>query len=383
MLSTTLKERPLLICSSCGIRTQANQPAWRCSSCGGLLNIEMESEFPLNKIHKRPFTMWRYREAIPIENDENIISLGEPLTPLAKIEISGRPVMIKMDHLFPTGSFKDRGASVLVSKMRELGITRAVEDSSGNAGAAIAAYCAAAEIECEIYIPAGTPAAKSIQIELYGASVKKINGSREDTAAAALEAAGKLYYASHCWNPFFIHGVKTFAFEVTEQLGWKAPDAVVLPAGNGTLILGAFTGFRELYSAGITDGIPKIIAVQSENCAPLYHSWKTSGLNKIEMKVIPTSAEGIEVANPVRAREILECVRKSGGRVITVSEEEIKAALKFALSKGYFIEPTASAAIAGVKKYLSDRDEGESIVSVFTGHGLKSPEKIRHILEER
>jgi threonine synthase len=342
----------------------------------------MESEFPLNKIHKRPFTMWRYREAIPIENDQNIISIGEPLTPLAKIEISDKQVMIKMDHLFPTGSFKDRGASVLVSKMRELGITRAVEDSSGNAGAAIAAYCAAAEIECEIFIPAGTPAAKSIQIELYGASVKKIEGSREDTAAAAFAAARKLYYASHCWNPFFIHGIKTFAFEVAEQLGWKTPDAVILPAGNGTLILGVFLGFQELHSAGITDGIPKIIAVQAENCAPLYHSWKTSGLDKTVTQVIPTSAEGIAVANPIRAREILECVRKSGGQFLTVSENEIKAALIFTLTKGYFIEPTASVAIAGVKKYLSCKNEVKSIVSVFTGHGLKSPEKIRHILEE-
>jgi threonine synthase len=342
----------------------------------------MEPEFPLNKIYKRPFTMWRYREAIPIEKDENIISLGEPLTPLAKIEIAGRTVMIKMDHLFPTGSFKDRGASVLVSKIRELGITKAVEDSSGNAGAAIAAYCAAAEIECKIFIPAGTSAAKSIQIELYGASVKKIERSREDAAAAALEAAGRLYYASHSWNPFFIHGIKTFAFEVAEQLGWKTPDAVVLPAGNGTLILGAFLGFRELHSAGITDGIPKIIAVQAENCAPLYHSWKNSNLDKTEIEIIPTYAEGIAVANPVRANEIIECVRKSGGLFLTVSEHEIKAALKFALTKGYFIEPTASVAIAGVKKYLLDGNGSESIVSIFTGHGLKSPEKIRHILEE-
>jgi threonine synthase len=381
-MSKKLKERPLLICSSCGLRTQANQSAWRCGGCGGLLNIEMESEFPLNKIHSRPFTMWRYREAIPIENDENIISLGEPLTPLAKIEISGKKVMIKMDHLFPTGSFKDRGASVLVSKMRELGITKAIEDSSGNAGAAVAAYCAAAGIECEIFIPAGTPTAKSIQIELYGASVKKIRGSREDTAAAALEAARTAYYASHCWNPFFIHGVKTFAFEVAEQLGWKAPDVVILPAGNGTLILGAFLGFRELHCAGLTDGIPKIIAVQAENCAPLYRSWKTSDSDKTEMQVIPTFAEGISVANPVRAREILECVRKSGGQFITVNENEIKAALKFTLTRGYFIEPTASAAIAGVKKYLSCKVEAKTIVSIFTGHGLKSPEKIRHIFEE-
>jgi threonine synthase len=157
---------------------------------------------------------------------------------------------------------------------------------------------------------------------------------------------------------------------------------VVLPAGNGTLILGAFLGFQELHSAGITDGIPKIIAVQAENCAPLYHFWKAPGLDKTEMQVTPTSAEGIAVANPVRAREILECVRKSGGQFLVVSEDEIKASLKFVLTKGYFIEPTASAAIAGVKKYLSFKDEVKSIVSVFTGHGLKSPEKIRHILEE-
>lgn len=343
----------------------------------------MQPEFPLDKIKNRPHTMWRYREAIPVEDDRNIISLGEPVTPLERIGISGRTALIKMDHLFPTGSFKDRGAAVLISKMQELGINRAVEDSSGNAGAAVAAYCVAAGIECRIFVPESTPAAKSTQIELYGASLQKIPGSREDTAAAAFEAAQSEYYASHCWNPFFIHGVKTFAFEVAEQLGWKAPDAVILPAGNGTLCLGAFTGFSELFSAGVTDRIPKIIAVQSANCAPIYHQWKQSGTAQSEFKTAPTSAEGIAVANPVRKQEIVECVRRSGGKIITVNEEEIRSALKSAIGRGYLIEPTAAAAFAGLQKYLSTENESETVVSVFTGHGLKSPEKIRYFLDSR
>ncbi|MEM9982561.1 MAG: pyridoxal-phosphate dependent enzyme, partial [Bacteroidota bacterium] len=161
------------------------------------------------------------------------------------IEFDNFKIHLKLDFLFPTGSYKDRGASVMISKVKELGIDKVVQDSSGNAGASVAAYCAKAGIACDIYAPKCTSQAKLTQIKMYGATLHLIDGTREDTAQAALEAAQKSYYASHCWNPYFFQGTKTFAFEIAEQMGWKAPDTVILPAGNGTLLIGAYIGFRE------------------------------------------------------------------------------------------------------------------------------------------
>jgi threonine synthase len=256
-----------LICQRCGTAYSLEEPRWRCD-CGGLLDIQFMPAFDLARIRQRPPTMWRYREAIPIREDRNIVSFHEGFTPLVEVGFNGKSILIKQDHLFPTGSFKDRGASVLVSKIKELGIGRVVEDSSGNAGCAIAAYCAKAKIECDIFVPESTAAAKLSQIQLSGARLHRIPGSREQTAEAALAAAQQHYYASHVWNPFFSHGTKTFAFEVCEQLGWQSPDSIVVPVGHGTLLLGLFIGFRELLGAGLVDRLPKIIGIQSANCAP-------------------------------------------------------------------------------------------------------------------
>jgi threonine synthase len=325
--------------------------------------------------------MWRYREAIPVKNDDSIISFDEGFTPLVAEGFGGRVVFIKQDQLFPTGSFKDRGASVLVSKMKELGITKAVEDSSGNAGTAIAAYCARAEIDCRIFVPEDTPTGKIAQIQLYGAGLNQVAGTREDTARAALKATGNTYYASHSWSPFFFQGTKTFAFEVCEQLDWKAPDTVILPVGNGTLVLGAHIGFGELLDAGIIDRVPRIIAVQSENCAPLHKAFRENLAQVPKIDKRETIAEGIAVAAPVRGGQVIEAVRESKGDFIVVDDSEIESALREMGCRGYFIEPTAAATIAGLKKYLPTSDPDEVIVSVITGHGLKTTGKILHILE--
>ena len=326
--------------------------------------------------------MWRYREAVPIEKNDNIISFAEGFTPLLEFAINDKPVLIKQEQLFSTGSFKDRGASVLISKIRELGIWKIVEDSSGNAGSAVAAYCAAAGIECDIFVPEDTSKAKLAQIELYGATLHKIPGTREDTSKAVRKAADIFYYASHCWSPFFFHGTKTFAFEVCEQLGWKAPDTVILTVGHGSLLLGAYIGFEELCSAGIIEKIPRLIGVQAENCAPLYKTFKEN-LKKIpKIKGQKTIAEGIAIAVPVRGDRILAAVKQTGGYFIAVSEKEIKQSLMGMCRRGYYIEPTSAAAIAGIEKYLRQQEEeqvanaGEIIVSAFTGHGLKAGDKM-------
>jgi threonine synthase len=352
-----------------------HQTRWRCD-CGSFLDLEFKPKFPIKKILKRGPTLWRYREAIPILQDEHILSLGEGFTPLEEMEFNGHRVLLKIDYLFPTGSYKDRGATVLVSKLRELGIRKVVEDSSGNAGSAIAAYCARAGIGCEIYVPESTSSGKLVQIQAYGATVKKVEGSREKTAEVAMEAASKIYYASHCWNPFFLHGTKTFAFEIWEQIGWKAPDALVLPVGHGTLFLGAYIGFKELEDAGKVERIPRLVGIQSAACAPLYQAFKKGWKENFPIEKKETMAEGIAIANPVRGRQILEAIRETNGEILTVTEKEIGVALKEMSRKGHFIEPTSAATIAGLKKYLSQKKQKEIVVSTLTGMGLKSVGKV-------
>jgi len=364
-----------LIFNKCKAIYPVDVPSWKCD-CGSILDIEFEPVFDLEEIERRKPTMWRYREAIPINNDENIVSFDEGFTPIIEVIFHGRPVLIKQDQLFPTGSYKDRGASVLVSKVKELGIRQVVEDSSGNAGCAISAYCAKADIDCNIFVPEDTAPGKLSQIQFYGAKLNKVPGTREDASNAVLKAAQKIYYASHSWNPFFLHGTKTFAFEICEQLGWKSPDTIILPVGNGTLLLGAYIGFNELFNSKIINKIPKIIAVQAINCAPLHTAFKENLKKVPKINKKDTIAEGIAIAEPIRGKQIVEAVEKSNGDFIVVDDSEIKESLKEICKKGFYIEPTSAAATAGVSKYLRKSKYHEIIVSVFTGHGLKTTEKM-------
>lgn len=370
-----------LICHACQKSYSPNDPRWRCD-CGSILDLTFTPVFDRKKIQGRKPTMWRYREAIPIEQDSHIVSFDEGFTPLTEVQFNNYPVLVKQDHLFPSASYKDRGASVLISKVKELGLSTVVEDSSGNAGCAIAAYCAQALISCQIFVPEDTSAGKLAQISLYGAELKKIPGSREDTAQAVLAASQKKYYASHSWNPFFFQGTKTFAYEVCEQLEWKSPDAIVLPVGNGTLVLGCFIGFTELRDSGIIDSIPKIIAVQSNSCAPLYMAFH-QGLDEIPViKKEDTLAEGIAIADPIRGKQIIDAVRTSGGDFMTVSDAEVMDSLKEMGRQGFYIEPTSAATTAAVGRYVASMEKDELVVSIFTGHGLKSTEKITKMVEK-
>ncbi len=356
---------------------------------GGLLDLEFEPRFPQELIAARPPGMWRYREAIPVLRDEAIVSFGEGFTPIVPVDIAGTTVLVKQEHLFPSGSYKDRGASVLISHARSIGVERVVEDSSGNAGSAIAAYCARAGIECEIYVPADTSPGKLTQIRSYGARLHLVHGTREDTSTAVRRAAGSVYYASHSYNPFFFHGTKTFAFEVCEQLGWRPPDAVILPAGNGTLLIGAALGFSELRRAKVIETIPAIHAVQAARCAPLATAyaagrsmvtdasgvWLAGAPDTTEWSV-PTIAEGIAIASPVRGNQIMEVVRESGGSFVTVDEQAIEDAHRDLSSRGFCIEPTSAATIAAVPEVCGRYSKDSVIVTLFSGHGLKSPEKL-------
>lgn len=355
-----------LLCSKCGEEYSIDEPIWRCN-CEAFLDIKFSAEFPVAKIATRPPGMWRYKEAIPVSNP---VSYNEGFTPIVREKISGRDVFLKLEYLFPSGSFKDRGASVLISKARELGFKHIVEDSSGNAGAAIAAYSAKAGISCDIYVPEGTSSGKLTQISSYGANLCIVRGSREDTTQAAIITAKQHYYASHIWNPFFFQGTKTFSYETSEQLGWKAPDTIISPVGHGTLLLGAYLGFLDLKKASIIDKIPRIIGVQAESCPPLTEAWRQGKRDYVKIEKKETLSEGISIAEPLRAPQILEAVKQTGGEIISVSEDQILEALKLMLRKGYYIEPTSATAIAGLKML---NDLGHTVIPL-TGSGLKTTE---------
>ena len=362
---------PQLLCSSCHHSHSINKPVWRCTS-GGLLDINMQPQIEPDSVQKRPPTMWRYREALPLVDDRNIISFGEGFTPLVPFRFSEHDILFKLDMLFPSGSYKDRGASVLISKIKELEIERVVEDSSGNAGAAIAMYCAKAGITCDIYVPESTSPGKLEQIAAVGARLHKIPGTRQDTANAILEAAQTTYYASHSWNPFFFHGTKTCAYELCEQLDWKAPDSVVVPVGNGTLLLGLDIGFEELFKAGIIASKPRFIAVQAAACAPLAQRFFGEEIKKDSGH---TLAEGIAITHPIRGEQILRAVKNSCGTFVAVEELEILDAWKQLAQMGLYVEPTAAATVAGLLQILNRGTLTGAVVVILTGHGLKSAGK--------
>jgi threonine synthase len=338
--------------------------AWRCR-CGGPWALEPFGRVPpLDALRDRPGGLWRYREALPVDGVP--VSLGEGGTPLVPSR-DGR-FRFKVESANPTGSFKDRGAALLLTAARTAGARGLVEDSSGNAGAAIAAYAARAGLEATIYVPEGASPGKLAQVAAYGARVVRVPGSRDDVAAAAQAAPGR--YASHCWDPTFFHGTKTIAYELWEALGGRAPDHVVTPVGHGTMLLGLWLGFRELLRAGAIARLPRLLAVQSAACAPLAGPALGRGPGAGD-----TVAEGIRVLRPARPDEIRRAVAESGGRFLVVDDAEIVSARGRLGREGFFVEPTAAVAPAAAWRLL---DEGafapsEIVVVPLTGHGLKAP----------
>ena len=207
----------------------------------------------------------------------------------------------------PPGSYKDRGASVLLTHLKALGVKEVVEDSSGNAGAAIAAYSARAGIRCTIYCPEFTSKSKLRQISAYGAELKLAPGNRTATTEAVKQAAENTCYASHNWHPFFLEGTKTLAYEITEQLGEKVPTHIICPVGFGSIYLGLYLGFQELHEAGMIDRVPRLLGIQPETCCPIYTAYrdKTPTISRMP-QTAPTLAEGITAELPIRGEMLLE-----------------------------------------------------------------------------
>lgn len=356
------------ICVSCGKEYPLDTREYRCS-CGGLFRLAyVPPAFNRSLIDGSRFDLYRYRAFLPLEgNGWRDVTLGEGATATIPFD---EHLFVKLDYAMPTLSFKDRGASLLVWHCRNIGIDKVLQDSSGNAGNSVAAYCARAGISCEIYVPKGTSPKKIKMIESHGATVTVFDGTRDETADACRAKAADegIYYANHVYNPLFYQGTKTFVYEVFEQLG-RIPDNLFIPVGNGTLFLGCRLALMELFHSGCIDRLPKLFLVQSERCAPLFGS---VGENARKIVPEPTYAEGIAIGRPMRAAEILTGSYPGGQEVILAPEDGILPARNLLSRRGFFVEHTTAATYAAYISYtMSHVLEGDSLISLC-GAGLKS-----------
>jgi len=361
-----------------GVRYPLEIPRWR-GDDGAPLFVAPGRGLAPDEIEKGTRSLWRYRAAM-VGAVATPITLGEGCTPLLQRNYGTCRPYFKCEWFNPTGSFKDRGASVMLSFLREIGVTAVLEDSSGNGGSAIAGYGAAGGIRVKVLAPASTSPGKVLQTRAFGAEVQLVEGPREATQAEAIRQSAETFYASHNWQPFFIEGVKTLAYELWEDFGFSAPDAVVTPVGAGSILLGLHLGFKELFAAGRISKLPRLYAAQPANCAPVVASFVSGAPMAIEAR--PTIAEGTAIRAPLRLPEMLTALRESAGGAAAIPEEEIVAALRRLVGQGLFVEPTCATAAAAVERLAAAGRIGpkERVVVVLTGSGLKTAAMIADLL---
>ncbi len=365
----------MYICTGCRSPYPDDGVPFHCPACGGVYDTT-KIEYCLASPEERLLPgIWRHRSTFGLPDSAPVVSLGEGNTPLVWADVFGMRVAFKCEYQNPTGSFKDRGTSTLVSFLRSHGVTHAIEDSSGNAGASFAAYAARAGIQARIYIPGSASGPKRKQIEAYGAEVVAIPGSRSMTAGITRQAADAgMVYASHAYLPFNQPGYATIAYEIVEQLG-EPPGTFICPAGQGGLLLGAARGFTALREAGIIQDSPKIIGVQAQACAPLY------GLFQHPSTIIETSqegdtlAEGVRVLHPLRPQEVIRAVVSSQGKFLAIPETDILPGRDELAHKGFYVETTSAivwSALAQLTSYHDIQQMPGPVVVVLTGSGLKT-----------
>jgi len=316
-------------------------------------------------IDKTKIGIWRYASSFDLEADS--VSLGEGNTPLVPVKVFGREVFFKCEYTNPSGSFKDRGSATLVAAMKARGVTEAIEDSSGNAGASFAAYAARAGIKARIFVPESASGPKRQQIEMYGAELVRVPGPRANAAEAVRKAAesGQIY-ASHAYLPFNIPGYATCAYEIVEQLG-RDPGAVILPVGQGGLLLGMGRGFEAMVNANVIDKMPMIIGVQASECQPLVALWKHGAMDGVPDN--QTVAEGVR-GRSLRAEAVVEMTRRSGGRFTSVDETFILPGRDALAHLGFYVEPTSALVWRALEENIFSLPD--PVVVVLTGSGLKS-----------
>ena len=359
-----------LVSVECGASHKADMTSLGCEACGSPLDVVYLD----SGLHTMSFD--GFRMPVPFHSDSPAVTMGEGGTPIVALPsvqetMGGVRVVAKLEFMNPTGSFKDRGTATMLSVAMEHGVRAVVEDSSGNAGASVAAYAARAGIAAHVFAPQSAPEAKMGQIRVYDAETHPTPGPREASTEAAVEfqRGHGMVYASHNLSPYFVEGTKTFAYEVTTQME-TGPDHIVIPVGNGSLLIGAWKAYRELMATGVVDHVPRLHAIQAEAVMPIASeimgtSW-TPGATTI--------AGGIAVGSPPRLRQALRAIRDSGGTSVAVTDASIVRWQKLlAAREGIFAEPTSAAAFAGLELLAERGVVGRDEIALVpvTGFGLK------------
>ncbi|WP_457556186.1 threonine synthase [Candidatus Pyrohabitans sp.] len=379
----------VLRCIECGREYDRRAMIYQCPGCSGLLEVVFQLEdvqLSRAELERRPFNLWRYRELMPVENSTRVVSLNEGGTPLYRAraleeELGIKELYVKNEGANPTGSFKDRGMTVGVTKALELGARAVGCASTGNTSASLAAYAARAGIKCLVLLPAGKIAiGKLAQALLHGAQVIGIKANFDVALKLIRELCVKHnIYLLNSINPWRLEGQKSEAFEIADQLNFSAPDRVVVPVGNCGNISAIWKGFREFHELGLIDTLPVMTGVQAEGASPLVKAFK-AGKSSIEPEPQPeTIATAIRIGAPVNAPKALRALRESHGIAESVTDEEIIEAQKLLARRlGIGVEPASAASIAGLRKLLEAGEiaRDERVVCVTTGHALKDPEVI-------
>jgi threonine synthase len=366
-----------VFCPECGVQEKLTPQRWRCD-CGAAWEPVERTDFDPALIDAADFTIWRYGRLFGLEFETPLARLGAGWTPLLPVLLSGREVLVKPEYMAPTSSFKDRGTAVMINVLAHQGVAHVADDSSGNAGASVAAYAARAGMRAEIYVPAYASPAKQAQIAIYGADVKPIPGPRGNAKFAAFEAAERgIALASHGYHPAFLVGQQSVAWEMWEQLGVESPDWYVVPVGQGLHLLGTWLGFRRLLAAGLVDKLPRLVAVQPAKLAPLCKAF-AAGLETVPAvePTTPSVAEGLAIAEPVRGRRLLQAIRETDGTCVVVDDEAILDAQRELAHHGLFVEPTSATVAAALDTVRQFAEFGDTIVLPLTGSGLKGSPRI-------
>ena len=373
-----------LKCSCCHKEYPLNTLNTFADCCTRPLVVEYDEEYSLdkNQLATRQQNMWRYAEMLPVLNKENIVSLGEGMTPIFELNKLGAAygfsdLLMKDETSNPTGSFKARGLSMAVSKAKEFGIEHCIIPTAGNAGGALAAYCAKADIKCTVVMPTHTPKIFKQECELYGAELILVDGLINDCAKkiGELNSSHKYFDISTLKEPYRLEGKKTMGYEIAEQLDWQLPDVIIYPAGGGTGLIGIWKAFKEMMTMGwITGPLPRMYAVQSQNCAPILHALKDAVNWKNNFTPEPSIANGLAVPYPFGMNMMLDVLQESNGTAVSISEEEIIAGVKeIAKMEGHIISPEGAAtfkALLHLHKNKMIRAD-EKVLLLNTGSGYK------------
>jgi len=351
--------------------------------CNGLLdtiiNPEILKEIPKDDL-ERTQSMWNYRVFLPVDEKDKIITAGEGDTPLRKLNSFSGNVWVKDETKNPTGTFKDRGASLAVTALSALGIKRLVLSTEGNAGCSFALYSQIANLSCQVFLPRQSNPAKVELSRKLEATVTLVDGTIADAGrrAETLAKAEGSYNASTFVTPYRHDGKGTMALEICEQLDWRVPDYVVYPVGGGVGLVGMWKMFSLLEKIGWVNKRPRFIAIQPEGCAPVVRAYNSKRVDVDEWKDPKTIAFGLRIPKPLAGKWILRCLRESDGIALTVTDEEIRKSMGQTLKdEGLLLEPSSAATIAALPHLYEEKmiDSSAEVVLIATGSGLKTLEQ--------